>query len=82
MPSKTTSMGDKPLAIPLRRLCSFLVAVRENTADAIIPWSWSYLIAAEQLGSRPPAGLFLVIHGRKLLPGAVLHDETRADILD
>jgi hypothetical protein len=40
------------------------------------------LVAGEQLGRRSPARLLLVVHGSKLLAGAALHDEARADIFD
>jgi hypothetical protein len=36
----------------------------------------------QQFGRRSPAGLFLVIDVSELLPGAVLHDEGGADVLD
>ena len=49
MPSKTISMGDKPLATHHRRLCCFLAAVRENTADAIIPRTHRGLAAWQQI---------------------------------
>src|SRR5580704_12857950 len=39
-------------------------------------------IFCEQLGRRSPARLVLEINKRQLLPGAVLHDEARLQLID